>query len=461
MNKRLLFVLLCIFSCKAYSDAHIARTELLNHYEYNNNTLSDINDHLPHLRRLAQDCSSVTEIGLRTMVSSWGILMGLADSEQLDRSYVGIDIRHPLEWSLQRAQILSEACGISFQFLLANDMTIDIEDTDMLFIDTLHTYCHLTYELEKFSPKVRKYIAMHDTSEPWGIYDESIYSGNYSEYPPHISKTKRGLWAAVADFLQSHPEWILKERYFNNHGFTVLERIADFNTALTMEESPLDYALNNKIIYCTGPSLRKRQLLIETTEKDMAIIPFKKIFLSTNDPNLADVTFAGVTPVVEVIPERGHGLDCLNCIISSIRNVANDPECLDDDIILFKHETVYINDMYLFRKAVNKILEGNDLVMRYYAPDQFYMTDMFLLKVSTVREIFQDRALATAFDDTFKFCEDYFTKFIAPLIPKIYTVNYWHSTRKDTELGCYHIPKPAEENWPGYWDKRNYFELFK
>ena len=33
----------------------------------------------------------------------------------------------------------------------------------------MHTYCHLSYELDTFSPKVRKYIAMHDTSEPWAI----------------------------------------------------------------------------------------------------------------------------------------------------------------------------------------------------------------------------------------------------------------------------------------------------
>jgi cephalosporin hydroxylase len=106
-------------------------------------------------------------------------------------------------------------------------MTIEIPSTDLLFIDSLHTYCHLTYELEKFSPHVRKYIAMHDTSEPWGTVDDTEYGGDYSEYPAAFDREKRGLWAAVEDFLSRHPEWRLLERRLNNHGFTVLERVSE------------------------------------------------------------------------------------------------------------------------------------------------------------------------------------------------------------------------------------------
>jgi len=50
------------------------------------------------------------------------------------------------------AKRLSLGNGIAFEFWQANDMDVDIHSADMLFIDTLHTYCHLTYELEKFSP---------------------------------------------------------------------------------------------------------------------------------------------------------------------------------------------------------------------------------------------------------------------------------------------------------------------
>jgi hypothetical protein len=188
-------------------------------------TPSDINEHIPTLRRLASECSSVVELGIRHVVSTWGILQGLSESSLPNRSYLGVDLMHPPMEKFKLAKELTQASGVQFDFLQANDMTIEIELVDMLFIDTLHTYCQLTAELEKFSPKVRKYIAMHDTSEPWGNRDGDDYFGDYSEYPAEYDRTKRGLWPAIQDFLQRHPEWSLQERHFNNHGFTVLRRV--------------------------------------------------------------------------------------------------------------------------------------------------------------------------------------------------------------------------------------------
>jgi hypothetical protein len=224
---RLLILILLVFACpfSAAAATPNAKLELTYHYEIASRTPSDINEHLFVLRSLAKECSSVVEIGLRTMVSSWGILMGLSESQSASRSYLGIDIAPPPVGILHIASRLAEANGISFNFVQANDMDIDIAPTEMLFIDSLHTYCHLTYELEKFSSKVSKYIAMHDTSDPWGNKNDGSYHGNYSEYPRTYNCAKQGLWPAVEDFLQRHPEWILYHRSFNNHGFTILKRL--------------------------------------------------------------------------------------------------------------------------------------------------------------------------------------------------------------------------------------------
>lgn len=184
---------------------------------------SDINEHVDTLRLLASECASVVEIGTRTMVSTWGIFKGLSENPSLERSYLGIDLSLPPPAIFNFAKQIAEDHGISFDFLQANDMDIDMGPTELLFIDSLHTYCHLTYELEKFSPKVSKYIAMHDTS--WGNIDDPTYEGDYSEYPPQYDRTKRGLWLAVEDFLKRHPEWTLYRRYENNNGFTILLRI--------------------------------------------------------------------------------------------------------------------------------------------------------------------------------------------------------------------------------------------
>lgn len=218
----LLVFLACISVCAENNDAQL---ELRQRYERACHEPSDINEHVPILYSLARECSSVVEIGLRTMVSSWGILQGLSENPSSSRSYLGIDIDRPPAEILSASRRLAAQNGIVFRFLQANDMRVDIEPAQMLFIDSLHTYCHLTYELEKFSPKIGKYIAMHDTSFPWGNLDDSSYIGNCSEYPPEYDRSKRGLWPAIEDFLQRHPEWVLQERYFNNHGFTILKRV--------------------------------------------------------------------------------------------------------------------------------------------------------------------------------------------------------------------------------------------
>lgn len=200
-------------------------TTLEEQYEQHWSHPSDINEHLPRLRELAKECASVTELGIRDATSTWGLLKGLSENQAEKRSYLGVDLILPPLNTIYLANNLADMHEISFRVWQANDFDIEIEPTDLLFIDTWHSYRHLTYELEKFSPKVAKYIAMHDTSEPWGDQDEPCYTAPLPDYPSHINTHKRGLWLAVEDFLATHPEWQLKARYFNNHGFTILERI--------------------------------------------------------------------------------------------------------------------------------------------------------------------------------------------------------------------------------------------
>jgi len=227
------FYFFCIMSIIACLDisANESRSpsynELNQIYQVACNTPHNINEHLPALRQLAAECDSSIEIGLENIVSTWAILLGLSESPSSLKSYFGIDIERPPINRLKLARRLAEQNGIAFRFLKENDMLVEIKPTDLLFIDSLHTYCHLTFELEKFSPQIRKYIAMHDTSAPWGELEDDNYFGDYSEYPEHFDRTKKGLWVAVEDFLNRHPEWTLHQRYFNNYGFTILRRVAE------------------------------------------------------------------------------------------------------------------------------------------------------------------------------------------------------------------------------------------
>lgn len=219
-----LLIPLFLISFKTFINGS-SQQELDYMYQTQCNTPSPIYEHIPVLKKLAQECSTVLEVGVYHMASTWGLLKGLADNGSSIKSYKGIDISAPPYEILSKAQALAKGNGITFSFLEANDMLIEIEPAEFLFIDSLHTYCHLTYELETFSPKISKYIVMHDTSAPWGDRDDDDYTGDYSEYPASIDRSKRGLWAAVEDFLSHHPEWKLVERRLNCHGLTILKRV--------------------------------------------------------------------------------------------------------------------------------------------------------------------------------------------------------------------------------------------
>ena len=184
---------------------------------------SDIGEHLSDLAILSSQCESVCELGTRSMVSTVGILYGLSQNNK-KKQYFGFDLDTPPVNVLKQIKNLANSKKIEFHFTQGDDRYLDIPQVDMIFIDTLHTYKQLSYELEKFHSKANKFIALHDTSEPWGDQDEPVYFQNNFIYPQWIDSSKQGLWAAVQDFLDRHPEWDLQLRKFNCHGFTVLKR---------------------------------------------------------------------------------------------------------------------------------------------------------------------------------------------------------------------------------------------
>lgn len=189
-------------------------------------TKSDINEHVPVHYELAKQCNSVMEIGVRNMVSTWGLLKGLSESKEKAK-YIGIDLFSPPHENMVKAKRVCQDHNIDFNFIVEDDLKVDTDKigmVDMIFLDALHQYGQVTQELEKYAPLSRKYFTFHDTSAPWGNVDEPLYGVEPFVLPDWVDKTKRGVWPAVEDFLIRHPEWSLKERKLNNHGFTILER---------------------------------------------------------------------------------------------------------------------------------------------------------------------------------------------------------------------------------------------
>ena len=162
---------------------------------------SDICGHVGRMRALAEQCRHVTEFGVRTGVSTAAWIAARP------KILVCYDIQRCAEVdALEKAAV---AAGVKFSFHKQDVLHATIDSTDLLFIDTLHTYDQLRQELARHADRARRYVVLHDTE----TFAET------GEVPG-----TRGLWPAVAEFLADHSEWTVLERWTHNNGLTVLTR---------------------------------------------------------------------------------------------------------------------------------------------------------------------------------------------------------------------------------------------
>lgn len=169
-------------------------------YNWAKSIPTDIFYHLDILNKLASKVDHVTEFGVRTGMSSRAFLA----STCILRSY-------DLELDPRVQQLFDHASSIGkdVKYIKGDTLTIDIEDTDLLFIDTDHTYKQLKQELDIHHSKVIKYLAFHDTTTFAGPNTQDKY----------------GMVAALLEFLAEHKEWQVIYHTPLNNGFTILERI--------------------------------------------------------------------------------------------------------------------------------------------------------------------------------------------------------------------------------------------
>lgn len=165
------------------------------------NKPSDIYEHLPILNELAAQCNHITEFGVGNGNSSTAFLNSTATLRSYD-----IRILPDAEYLFNEAKKL----GRDVELIYGDSLYIkQFSDTDLLFIDSLHTYRQLREELSLYNKHVRKWIVMHDTS----LFGDVGEDG------------QTGLWLAIEEYLELHPKWILQERRYNNNGLTILKRI--------------------------------------------------------------------------------------------------------------------------------------------------------------------------------------------------------------------------------------------
>lgn len=168
---------------------------------------SDIGEHMDLLRWLASQCQHVTEFGTR-----WASGSTAAFLAGKPETFITWDINFGSIVNSRMADLHSIAGKTNFQARVGNSLEIVIEETDLLFIDTLHTAKQLYAELERHGWSVRKWIVMHDT-ETFGQVGED--------------GSTPGLRMAIRKFQkeEAFPLWHLRVDRKNCNGLVVLERV--------------------------------------------------------------------------------------------------------------------------------------------------------------------------------------------------------------------------------------------
>lgn len=193
---------------------NVISSRLQERYDYYCNTPIDIHEHLPTIRRYAQECFHITEFGTRYVVSTYAFMAGKPTK------LVTYDL-YPHE-NIWTAASIAQENNVDFSFMERDTTQVEIEPTDLLFIDTLHTYAQCKKELELHASKARKYIMFHDTVS-FGYSDEGSVGP--------------GLMPAITEFLAANPQWQIKEHYTNCNGLMILERVAEDGAPLPVQVS--------------------------------------------------------------------------------------------------------------------------------------------------------------------------------------------------------------------------------
>jgi len=188
-------------------------------YEMECNRKSDINEHLPTLLKLANECETVTELGTRWVVSTWAFLKSSA------RRITMCDLTKPDVWfgneqntsptPCKIEDVIASAPNKDVYFIEGNSLEVEITDTDLLFIDTWHCYDQLKAELDKHAHAINKYIVLHDVVT-YGVVGESLYGDQNRHY--------EGLQRAIDEFLEENKNWSIHQWHTNNNGLGVLKR---------------------------------------------------------------------------------------------------------------------------------------------------------------------------------------------------------------------------------------------
>lgn len=159
----------------------------------------DMVPHMDGLRNLAAMCYHCTEFGVRTGQSTVAMACGMAENRGgILRSF---DLNEPqFDWQVPAT--------IDWEFTKADTSKLEtIEETDLLFIDTLHNTDQVRAEL-KLAPFVKRFLVFHDV-QMFGT----------------VGEQGGGISQAIWEFLAETRQWRVREYEHSTWGMLTLERL--------------------------------------------------------------------------------------------------------------------------------------------------------------------------------------------------------------------------------------------
>ena len=171
------------------------------------NSMHWISHYMHILKDLSLNCDTIIELGVNQVNSTWAFMINRPKKITcVDISFIPNDRKHSYHTTpwlrnpwLDKAIELAKKENIELDLIEEDTRTIILDPADMMFIDTEHTYECLNQELTLHGPKIKKYIAIHDTV----LFPDQL--------------------RAINEFINKNTNWILKEQYTSKPGLTVLE----------------------------------------------------------------------------------------------------------------------------------------------------------------------------------------------------------------------------------------------
>ncbi len=207
------------------SKALLTTSKIEELYEVNCIKKSDIYKHLPILLKYAKRCKHITEMGARTGMSTSAFMHARVEKfVSYDYQYSNPEphLKQQIE-RLKNTFNLARQEGINCQFIGADVLQVNIEQTDLLFLDTWHCYDQLKRELELHASKVNKYIIFHDVIS-YGVKGEGYPSLDTNHPQRNNFNGDKGIKPAIIEFLQANIDWKVEYQTKECNGLLIISK---------------------------------------------------------------------------------------------------------------------------------------------------------------------------------------------------------------------------------------------